>query len=664
MNGPCRAAVSFTARECIALLRSYSRCRSLSSGKQLHAILISSGRLCHHPFLVSTLASMYSLCGNICDACQLFDRIPHKTPYLFNAFIRGSVDAGYPQVALCVFIQFLSSNLRPNNFTFPFVLKACGCLSLLPTGAQVHCRAMVAGFSSDEYVQNCLIAMYMSCQSPDAAEIVFREMDCKSAVSWNTMIAGCLQNGFADNAMAVFHRMVKSGMAIDQVTLLSVLPACAQLNDLECGRRVHNLAKENGSVFSLPVRNALIDMYARCGSLVEARKIFEEATPVRDVVCWTAMISGYVLNGRAVEALRLSPELQRSGIRPNSMTLSSLLTACGSLPSLVHGMCIHCLSVRFGLETDAFVETALIDMYSKCEDMDTSLQVFNTGSRRTATWNAIISGFARNGLAQHATEHFKQMLRGEVLPDLITITSLLPSYCSAFLKQASDIHGYLLKAGFHENIHVTTCLIDVYAKIGSLDTARRLFDQLPCKDFVSWSAIIAGYGSHGHAEEAIWLFDKMVESGVRPSEVTFTSVLYSCSHAGLVEEGIQTLEKMMLHCLKPKVDHYACVVDLLSRAGRIEEAYKLMMEMPYEANYAMWGALLGACMLHGKVKLGELAAEKLFNLQPQNTGNYVLLGNIYAAAERWVDAEAIRRMLGDRGLKKDVGCSSVNALNL
>lgn len=492
---------------------------------------------------------------------------------------------------------------------------------------------------------------------------VFDQMCCRSVVSWNAVISGSLHNGLFDEVMVVLHRMLSSGIVLDRATLLSLLPACAQLGDLRMGRCVHRLVEVNGLKSYLPVRNALIDMYAKCGKLIAARRLFDEADFERDVICWSCMIGGYVFNGFEVEALVLSNEMHStSDIRPNSTTISSLLAACGSLPSLVHGMRIHGFCITIGLECDCFVETGLIDMYSKCGDMDLSLQMFAGSSRRTAAWNAIVSGFARNGLARDATEQFRLMLREGAAPDLVTMTSLLPAYscCSAYLQQANNIHGYLVKAGFLKNIEITTCLIDAYAKIGCLDIAMELFDRLPTKDFVCWSSIIAGYGAHGHAEKAIWLFNDMMDAGVEPSEVTFTSVLHSCSHAGLVEEGLRVFDRMKrVHCLNPTIDHCVCVVDLLGRVGRLEEAYRVIKEMPFEANHAVWGALLGACLIHENVELGEVAAKRLFEIQPENTGNYLLLGNIYAAAGRWKDAEAVRRMVGARGLRKVVACSSI-----
>ncbi|XP_020094311.1 pentatricopeptide repeat-containing protein At5g39350 [Ananas comosus] len=597
-------------------------------------------------------------------AHHLFDQTPTRTPPSYNSLIRAYVQSHLPHHAMRLFAHMVSSGLRPDHFTFPFALKACGDLPLPKLGAAVHRTVLASGFGSDAYVRNALIAMYMNCRDKDAAAKVFDEMANRSVVSWNTMISGCFRNGCADEALAVFDRMVVGGgVEIDRATVVSVLPACAHLRDLGRGRRVNKLVDELGLGAYVPVRNSLIDMYAKCGDLREARRVFEDGKFERDVVSWTAMIGGYVHNGSPNEALALSYRMLQLGVRPNAVTMASLLSACTSLASIFHGKCIHALLIRLRLESDIIVETALIDMYAKSDNVELGLKVFDKGSRRTATWNAIISGNARNGEPISAIRHFKLMLEEAVRPDLATIASLLPAYAEAAdLQRAGNIHCCLLKTGFLQSMEATTGLIDIYAKAGNLDAAWVLFHGLRVKDFVAWSAIIAGYGMHGHARVALLLLNRMVESGIEPNEVTFTSLLYSCSHAGLIDEGVRLFDRMIkVHRLKPNVDHYACVVDLLGRAGRLEEAYGLIREMPFEPNYAVWGALLGGCVTYANVELGELAAKHLFEIEPENTGNYVLLGNIYAALGRWQDVATVRKMMVGRGLVKDAGCSLIEA---
>jgi pentatricopeptide repeat protein len=255
-----------------------------------------------------------------------------------------------------------------------------------------------------------------------------------------------------------------------------------------------------------------------------------------------------------------------------------------------------------------------------------------------------------------------------VQPNDATLNSLLLAYSIlADLQQATNIHCYLVRSGFLSSIEVATGLIDIYSKCGSLESAYKVFSGIPekGKDIVLWSVIIASYGVHGHGEIAISLFNQMIQSGVKPNEVTFTSVLHACSHAGLVDNGLN-LFKFMLenHKMSPCPDHYTCLVDLLGRADRLDEAYDLIRTMPFKPNHAVWGALLGACVIHENVELGEVAAKWLFELEPENTGNYILMAKIYAAVGRWKDAENVRHMMNEIGLRKKVAHSLVEVRNV
>ncbi|XXG48237.1 hypothetical protein AAC387_Pa02g2744 [Persea americana] len=334
------------------------------------------------------------------------------------------------------------------------------------------------------------------------------------------------KNGRAEEALEVFDRMRDAGVEVDSATVVSVLPACAQVKDLRRGREIHQLVDEKGFGSRMAVRNSLVDMYAKCGAFEDARNEFEEMGE-RDVVSWTALIGGFVLNGYAVEALRLSHQMQLLGMRPNSVTLAGLLSACASLSSLKHGKCIHGSAVRHGFESGVVVKTALIDMYAKCGCVDLGYQLVLMGDRRRAApWNALISGHTWNEQAGEAIVLFKQMKLEEVHPDGATMICLLPAYAKlADLQQAMNIHCYLIRTGFQKSAEITTGLIDVYSKSGNLDSARDLFDRLHEKDIVSWSAIIAGYGMHGHGRDAIFLFNWMLQSGVKPNLITYTSIL-------------------------------------------------------------------------------------------------------------------------------------------
>lgn len=211
-----------------------------------------------------------------------------------------------------------------------------------------------------------------------------------------------------------------------------------------------------------------------------------------------------------------------------------------------------------------------------------------------------------------------------------------------------------------ENVFVGTSVIDMYCKCGRVGMARKAFNRMKEKNIKSWTAMLAGYGMHGQAREALEVFDEMQNAGVKPNYITFVSVLAACSHAGLVKEGWHWFNAMTAKFnIIPGVEHYGCMVDLLGRAGHLNEAYDLIKGMKVNPDFIVWGALLGACRIHKNVELGEISARMLFELDPKNCGYYVLLSNIYADAGRWDDVDRLRVMMKKRGLVKPPGYSLV-----
>ncbi|XP_057952960.1 pentatricopeptide repeat-containing protein At5g39350-like [Malania oleifera] len=661
MNGPSQALskskhlLTPSSAYYDSLLKRCTATRSLQTTQQLHAHGVTAGVLSN--YILSTLSAAYALCGCAPHARKLFDEFPERSLFSWNAMIRMYSSSGKPHDALQLFAEMLASGQhQPDKFMYPLVVKACGDALLLDVGVSVHARTLVSGFDSDTFVQNSLLAMYMNCGEMEAARQVFDTMWERTVVSWNTMINGYFRNGRAKEALVVFNWMKSVGVEPDSVTVVSILPVCGYLQELDVGRRIHAFVEEKGLGGRIPVTNSLVDMYAKCGSMSEAQLILDKMDE-GDVVTWTTVINGYILNGDLRSALLLCPLMQLEGIRPNSVTVASLLSACASLRAPKHGRCLHGWAIKQKIETDVIVETALIDMYAKCSHVNLSFQVFmGTSKMRTVPWNAVLSGYIHNGLAREAIELFKQMLVESVDPNAATLNSLLPAYAIlADMQQATNMHNYLIRSGFISSIEIATALIDIYSKCGNLEFAHKIFNGIPKtdKDIFLWSVIIASYGTHGNGKIAVSLFHDMVQSGVKPNAVTFTSVLHACSHAGLVDDGLSLFNLMLKdEQTHPHFDHYTCIIDLLGRAGRLDEAYGLIKTMPIKPNHAIWGALLGACVIHENVELGEVAANRLFKLEPENTGNYVLMAKIYAATGRWREAENVRHMMNEIGLRK------------
>lgn len=281
------------------------------------------------------------------------------------------------------------------------------------------------------------------------------------------------------------------------------------------------------------------------------------------------------------------------------------------------------------------------------------------------SWNAMIAVYANNGLASEAVSLFAKMETQGAEPDVVTLASVLPA-CGdlSALTQGKNIHERINKMKTGPNIFLENALVDMYAKCGCLEAARGVFDRMQNRDVVSWTSMISAYGMHGHGQEAVILFSKMIESGLKPDAIAFVSILSACSHSGLLEKGLYYYACMIdKYQIVPRIEHFACMVDLLGRAGQVEKAYDFIKLMPVEPNERVWGALLSACRVYSNMNIGLVAADQLFRLVPEQAGYYVLLSNIYAKAGRWDEVSSVRWIMKNRGVRKLPGCSNVELNN-
>ncbi|KAL5728989.1 hypothetical protein ACHQM5_002005 [Ranunculus cassubicifolius] len=632
--------------------------------KRLHALLLVSGAA--RNILYSTrLVNLYANLNDISSSHTAFQQISRKNVYAWNSMISSFVRNECYQRAIDCYYQLLTtSNVRPDFFTFPVVLKACRCLS---DGGKIHCWVMKLGFKLDLFVAASLIHMYTRFALVDDARKVFDEMPVRDLGTWNSMVSGFCQNGKASEALDVFREMCVEGVKIDSVTISSVLPVCAPLNDFARGVVIHVYVIKHGLESDVYVSNALINMYAKFGDLELARKIFEHML-VRDLVSWNSLIAAYEQNDDPMTALGYFVQMKQNGFQPDGLTLVSLASIVSQSADVHKSRSLHCYILkRNSIAEDIFIGNAVVDMYAKLGKVDYARRVFEgMGSKDVISWNSLITGCAQNGLAGEAIEVYDTMRCCEnILPDQGTLVSILPAYSHVgALCQGTKVHGHSIKIGLHTDIYVTTCLIDVYAKCGRLNEAMALFHQLSRSNSVPWNAIIAGHGIHGHGEKCLKLFEKMQEEGVKPDHVTFVSVLSACSHAGLVDQGQQYFRMMQeKYNIQPALKHYGCMVDLYGRAGQLDTAYELIRSMPIRPDASVWGALLGACRIHGKVELGKIASDHLFEVDSENVGYYVLLSNMYAKDEKWERVEKVRSLVRNRGLQKTPGWSSIEVKN-
>ncbi|KAA0044055.1 hypothetical protein IC582_009484 [Cucumis melo] len=562
-------------------------------GKQLHARLVLSS-VAPDNFLGSKLISFYSKSGSLRDAYNVFGKIPRKNIFSWNALFISYTLHNMHTDLLKLFLSLVNSNstdVKPDRFTVTCVLKALASLfSNSVLAKEVHCFILRRELESDIFVVNALITFYSRCDELVLARIMFDRMPERDIVSWNAMLAGYSQGGSYEKCKELF-RVMSSSLEVkpNALTAVSVLQACAQSNDLIFGMEVHRFVNESQIKMDVSLWNAVIGLYAKCGSLDYARELFEEM-PEKDGITYCSMISGYMVHGFVNQAMDLFRELERP---------------------------------------------------------------------RLPTWNAVISGLVQNNRQDGALDIFRAMQSHGCRPNTVTLASILPIFSHfSTLKGGKEIHGYAIRNTYDGNIFVATAIIDSYAKCGYLQGARQVFDQLKGRSLIAWTSIISAYAVHGDANVALSLFYEMLTYGIQPDQVTFTSVLAACAHSGELDEAWKIFNILLPdYGIQPLVEHYACMVGVLSRAGKLSDAVEFISKMPLEPNAKVWGALLNGASVAGDVELGKYVFDRLFEIEPGNTGNYVIMANLYSQSGRWKEADTIRDLMKEVRLKKIPGNS-------
>ncbi|KAK1396355.1 Pentatricopeptide repeat-containing protein, mitochondrial [Heracleum sosnowskyi] len=467
-----------------------------------------------------------------------------------------------------------------------------------------------------------------------------------------------------DGGLRVLELIDSGSIKSDASFYNKLLNECAKLGRVKEGKVVHEHFSRSRFWDYQVVLNSVVNMYAKCGCLEDARKVFDEM-PVRDVVTWTALITGFSQHERYGEALRLFPEFLSVGLEPNHFTFSSLIKAAGGMGSGREGRQIHGFCLKYGYDGNVYAGSALVDMYVRCGLMEDGERVFRgLSSKNDVSWNALIAGHARRGEGESAVRVFKEMQREDFKATHFTYSSVF-SACANIgaLEQGKWVHAHMIKSGIKLVAFVGHTLLDMYSKSGSITDAIKVFDRLVKRDVVSWNSLLTACAQHGRGRETIRYFKKMLKIGIKPNAITFLCVLTACSHAGLLEQGEHYFNLMKKYDIEPDTTHYVTVVDLLGRAGDFHRAEMFIRNMPFEPDAAVWKALLGACRMHKNAELGAYAAEQVFKLDPNDSGPHIILYNIYASAGRWEEAAKARKAMRERGVKKEPACSWVEIEN-
>lgn len=403
---------------------------------------------------------------------------------------------------------------------------------------------------------------------------------------------------------------------------------------------------EEDIAFEADVVISLINMCSKCGNLRDAVWLFDQSSN-RDVVTFNAIIAGYVQHDYNREAFQLFYCMLEEGVKPDSVTYTSILKASSNLEEVDMGRLLHAYGIAFNIEQDAFVGSALIDMYVKSGSIEDAQRVFDTFTKHNVvTWGALIVGYAQHGYGDKVLQLYLQMQRQCIVPNSTLHASVLMACsCNTLLTEGQLIHQSMVVGGNEADSIAGSALIDMYAKCGSLEDAAVVFRRLPKQTVGTWTALITGFAQHNDYISVVQLFNKMQREGLTPSSVTFTSLLSACSHMGLADEGCSYFDSAKEKCaILYTYEHFNCVIDLMGRSGRLNEAAVLLQTLPSRSNLSGWMSLLSHCRLHGDVGLGRRCLNTIMLLNEKHAAAYTLMSNIYVDAGMIEDARKILRL--------------------
>ncbi|KAG7037161.1 Pentatricopeptide repeat-containing protein, chloroplastic, partial [Cucurbita argyrosperma subsp. argyrosperma] len=559
-----------------SLITACVRAKSLANAKQVHAHIRING-LENNEFLRTRLVHMYTACGSLEDAQKLFDESSSRSVYPWNALLRGTVMAGrqdYRSI-LSTYAEMRRLGVELNVYSFANIIKSFAGASALTQGLKAHALLIKNGLVGSSILGTTLIDMYFKCGKIKLARQMFDEITERDIVVWGSMIAGFAHNRLQREALEYTRRMIDDGIRPNSVILTSILPVIGDVGARRLGQEVHAFVIKTKNYSRLIyIQSALIDMYCKCGDIGLGRAVFY-GSKERNAICWTALMSGYALNGRLEQAVRSVIWMQQEGFRPDVVTVATILPVCAKLRALEPGKEIHAYALKNYFLPNVSIVSSLMVMYSKCGVMDYSLKLFNAMEQRNVIlWTTMIDSYIENQCLYEAIDIFRVMQLSKHRPDTVTMSRIL-YVCSELklLKMGKEIHGQVLKRNF-ESVHfVSSELVKLYGKCGAVKMAKMVFEAVPVKGAMTWTAIIEAYGNNGELQEAIHLFDQMRSSGFTPNHFTFKVVLSVCNEGGFVDDALRIFKLMTVtYKIKASEEHYSFVIAILTRFGRIEEA--------------------------------------------------------------------------------------------
>ncbi|CAM6092218.1 unnamed protein product [Calypogeia fissa] len=571
---------------------------ALKWGNQIHECIRHAG-FDSDVRVGTALLKMYAKCGCIIEARQVFENLTSRDVITWTVMIGGLAQHGCGHEAYRLFCQMRREGFEPSAITYLSILNASASAGALEWVKEIHGHATKAGLESDLRVGNALVHMYAKSGSIDDAQVVFDRMEKRDVITWNVMIGGLAQHECGHEAYRLFCQMRREGFEPSAITYLSILNASASVGALEWVKEVHGHATKAGLESDMRVGNALVHMYAKSGSIDDARVVFDRMEK-RDVVTWNVMIGGCAQHGCGHEAYKLFCQMRREGFEPDAFTYASILSASAGAGDLQWVKEVHAHARKAGLESDLRVGSALVHKYAESGSIDDARVVFDRMENRdVVTWNVMIGGLAQHGCGHEAYRQFCQMRRDGFEPDAITYLSILNASASAgALGWVKEVHGHATKAGLESDLRVGSALVHIYAESGSIDDARIVFDRMQKRDIITWNVMIGGLAQHGCGHEAYRLFCQMRREGFEPDAVTYLSILNPAASAGTLE----WVKEVHAHASKAGLESDlrvgSALVHMYAESGSIDDA-RVVFDRMEKRDVVTWNVMIGGLAQHG-----------------------------------------------------------------
>ncbi|KAH7440240.1 hypothetical protein KP509_04G097800 [Ceratopteris richardii] len=550
-------------------------------GRYLHSLMLANN-IEISGSLGSLLIQLFASHGALLEANLVFSQVSAACVAVWEAIIEAHCLLSQTDILISLYFKMKEEDLLPSKRIVLCTLQACTRDHKLVYGRIIDDQAIRTGRNSDVAVGSCLINMYAKCGSIAEAQKVFDILPFRNVVIWNVLLASYARADDSVTVLSLFDKMERGNISPGKITFLCVLKAFNGMKLLGSFNLVYNNILKFGFDVDSVISNSLIDLYAKCGHLQEAYKVFE-SLKCQDVVSWNALISGHIKAGQNAIALQLLSRMQKEGFNPDAYSFSCAFQACGSIAAEEEGNILHNNLVLCGVDIDVHVASTLLCMYGKCGKLVDACHVFESFPHPNhVMWGIMIAGYTQKGCYICGLELFERMQEKLIEPDVDTFPYILNSCANlGIFIQGMVVHNQLSIRHLEANVSVCNALIDMYSKCGCLGEAQHVFAHMSVRDVVSWNSLIAGCTLHGDHISALSIFVRMMEENINADDITSLAAVKSCTGLGAILQGMELHHSIFVHGLEAKVALGSNLVDMYVKLQCIEEAAAVFWRLPF-----------------------------------------------------------------------------------